>query len=314
MYICDCCNFKTTRLFNYQRHLSRATHERQVFLTLDNNDSFTPGTIEVEPPLDLFVSTVIEEDLLIHAPSLSRSKESDNDYQENHETADDNENCNSDGPSDKAPTWYPFSSKAEMLLYIFMNSTTHPVSHVVVKFVMFMMKELKVEGIPSIQKLSSMNIGDLSWEDLVTKDTDKENVPFWVIKPSEVVRLSVAHPDVAKSLIRYPQQSNQNVHPSTSSKWRDDILFKTASYGQKRLCKRKYLFHSRRPISLVETMQKRYIPVSLLKPADIQSIKHAYRISRGSLTELKDEDFTAFVHLETSLPVLSVPINLFLGF
>ncbi|CAC5411693.1 unnamed protein product [Mytilus coruscus] len=44
-------------------------------------------------------------------------KESDNDYQENHETADENENCNNETvQSDKAPTWYPFSSKTEMLL------------------------------------------------------------------------------------------------------------------------------------------------------------------------------------------------------
>lgn len=141
MYICDCCNFKTTRLFNYQRHLSRATHERQVFLTLENNYSFSPGSIE--PPSD-FVSTAFsgsEEDIFIqenhetldeNENRLSETDQSDNDFQENHQTADENENCNTNsnsetGPSDKAPTWYPFSSKAEMLLYIFMNSTTHPV-------------------------------------------------------------------------------------------------------------------------------------------------------------------------------------------
>lgn len=112
-----------------------------MFLTLANNYSFSPGSIE--PPSD-FVSTAFsgsEEDIFIqenhetldeNENRTSETDQSDNDFQENHQTADENENCNTNSnsetdPSDKAPTWYPFSSKAEMLLYIFMNSTTHPV-------------------------------------------------------------------------------------------------------------------------------------------------------------------------------------------
>ena len=37
----------------------------------------------------------------------------------------------------------------------------------------------------------------------IKQGTDEENIPFWSIKPSAIVKMQVAHPDVAKSLIRF---------------------------------------------------------------------------------------------------------------
>lgn len=71
--------------------------------------------------------------------------------------------------------WYPFTSKIEMLCYIFMSSASHPVSEEIVKFLLFILREAGVPDVPSLLKLKNLQFGNLNWEDMMTKETKLSN-------------------------------------------------------------------------------------------------------------------------------------------
>ncbi|XP_052075508.1 uncharacterized protein LOC127712964 [Mytilus californianus] len=121
--------------------------------------------------------------------------------------------------------WHPFSSKAECLLYILMNSSTHHVSDEVVKFIIFMMAELGISSLPTLQQLKSKKIGKFNWEDIVTKGFNEEKIPIWILKPSQILKLGLAHPNTAKKLKRSPEPSVEVTHPANGKKWTEEIPF-----------------------------------------------------------------------------------------
>ncbi|XP_063425521.1 uncharacterized protein LOC134709284 [Mytilus trossulus] len=123
------------------------------------------------------------------------------------------------------PQWFPFKSKAELLMYVLMNSTTHPVSDEIVKFIIFMMGELNVTDVPTLQSLKNKKIGDFSWKDFVTKSTSKDGIPVWSMKPSQILKLNMAHPKISKSLKRNADISDIITHPANGKKWIEDLNF-----------------------------------------------------------------------------------------
>uniref|UniRef100_K1QSH3 Uncharacterized protein n=1 Tax=Magallana gigas TaxID=29159 RepID=K1QSH3_MAGGI len=98
--------------------------------------------------------------------------------------------------------WYPFTSKIEMLCYIFMSSASHPVSEEIVKFLLFVLREAGVPDVPSLLKLKNLQFGNLNWEDMMTKGTDQNGIPFWILKPKELLKLFISNPKVSSKIVR----------------------------------------------------------------------------------------------------------------
>ena len=37
---------------------------------------------------------------------------------------------------------------------------------------------------------------------MIFKGTNKDNIPFWIVKPSQILKLSIARPEISEALIR----------------------------------------------------------------------------------------------------------------
>lgn len=98
---------------------------------------------------------------------------------------------------------------------------------------MYMLHECGVQT-PAFSKLKDMQFGDCRWEEMLQKGNDKDNTPFWILKPSEILKLLIAQPCMAESLIRRPVCSDSGInHPAAASKWHNDIEFHTTYLNDK---------------------------------------------------------------------------------
>ncbi|XP_052076581.1 uncharacterized protein LOC127714542 [Mytilus californianus] len=238
LYNCKPCNYKTNREQHLQRHLESKHHAAALFFddsdSEDANDSTdeNPNFCDISDPstddhvADVMVHTVLENEST--SLSMSEGEDEQSDSQgEGSETEDNTEPRHaSNDEQSKDFDWYPFQSKTELLIYIFMNSTTHPISDEVVKFVLYMMKELNVPDIPLFYKLKEKKFGSFSWEELITKGQNSDNIPLWTLKPSAILKMMISHPDTSKSIIRKPLANCEVIgHPAQAEKWKTDINF-----------------------------------------------------------------------------------------
>ncbi|CAG2238810.1 unnamed protein product [Mytilus edulis] len=54
---------------------------------------------------------------------------------------------------------------------------------------------------------------------------NEENIPIWILKPSQILKLGLAHPNTAKKLKRSPEPSVEITHPSNGKRWTEEIPF-----------------------------------------------------------------------------------------
>ncbi|CAG2229332.1 unnamed protein product [Mytilus edulis] len=141
LYNCKPCNYKTNREQHLQRHLESKHHAAALFFDdsdsdVDASDSTDENPISCEindPSTDAHVADVMVHTMLENE-STSNSLSDEGDEQshsegEGSETEDNTEPRHaSNDEQSKDFDWYPFQSKAELLVYIFMNSTTHPIN------------------------------------------------------------------------------------------------------------------------------------------------------------------------------------------
>ncbi|XP_071138217.1 uncharacterized protein [Mytilus edulis] len=169
-YECSPCNFTTRRTYQYQRHLQSTRHAQLHFLTSHES----PVSQDHSP------TQSISSPLIVQPPSSDNGSSNvsspvqidthDQEYSEDDSDDDLSDDVGDHATSKTEPQWFPFKSKAELLMYVLMNSTTHPVSDEIVKFIIFMMGELNVTDVPTLQSLKNKKIGDFSWKDFVTKE------------------------------------------------------------------------------------------------------------------------------------------------
>lgn len=132
-YVCYSCNFSTDRSTHYERHLATQQHQILTFLNGNEDSDSEHECAQREMELDNkednarspSVSTgsagIEAEGGFQHTCAISYVEEEEN---ETNETSDEE---NVDPAKESVDDWFPFNSKAEMLLFVFMNSTTHPV-------------------------------------------------------------------------------------------------------------------------------------------------------------------------------------------
>ncbi|CAC5357348.1 unnamed protein product [Mytilus coruscus] len=225
-YECSPCNFTTRRTYQYQRHLQSTRHAQLHFLT-SHDSTVSPDhspTQSISSPL-IVQSPSSDNGSSINVSSPVQIDTHDQEYSEAFSDDDLSDGVGDQSTSKTETQWFPFNSKAELLMYVFMNSTTHQVSDEIVKYIIFMMGELNVTGVPTLQSLKNKKIGDFSWKDFVTKSTSKDGIPVWSMKPSQILKLNMAHPKISKSLKRNADEIEIISHPANGKKWIEDVNF-----------------------------------------------------------------------------------------
>ncbi|XP_062613603.1 uncharacterized protein LOC134275343 [Saccostrea cucullata] len=212
---CNICNFQTNRKANFEKHLQSQKHKNLCSLQLEHH----------EPPNESVIFANSYSEFIADADDDVGSTATGTAY--NSASSEPLVHVTTPEPCVQAQgDWHPFSSKIEMLCYVFMSSASHPVSEEVVKFVLFMLKEAGVSDVPSLLRLKSLQFGNLNWEDMITKGTDQNDIPFWILKPTELLKLLISNPKVSSKLIRKPStQTDVISHPADAEKWRSDINF-----------------------------------------------------------------------------------------
>ncbi|XP_069109518.1 uncharacterized protein [Argopecten irradians] len=228
---CDDCNFETDRQVKYTRHIQSEKHKTLQFLLASQDDIEE----EILSDDDVLYTQNLVDNVTSTCQPRARSPRPVSDHDEDEgsdetmqqqefgEELQDDESAFQYGK--ESEDWYPFESKAECLLYIFMNSATHHISDEVVKFVLFIMEELGVTGLPSLHQLKMKKFGDFTWEDIITKGQNEDNVPVWIVKPSTVLKLLVAHPKTSRLIERGPKESEVLSHPANARRWKEELDF-----------------------------------------------------------------------------------------
>ncbi|XP_078341811.1 uncharacterized protein LOC111114859 isoform X2 [Crassostrea virginica] len=219
---CELCDYKTDRRSNFKRHQETGIHQ--------NVACFQTSRQVVN---DVFDVPCSKQTFDMSSDQLICSDDEDTDCLYGNECPDrdcENEKLVEDN-EEKTGKWFPFSSKIEFYLYVLMNSTTHPVSDEVVKFVIHILKQCGVEGIPSLNTVKRRKFGTFDWNDFLLQGMDGDSVPMWIVRPSSVAKLAIAHPDFSKSLVRFPKYNTLDGynHPSCGGKWRNDLTFHSAA-------------------------------------------------------------------------------------
>ncbi|VDI67471.1 Hypothetical predicted protein [Mytilus galloprovincialis] len=168
-YECSPCNFTTRRTYQYQRHLQSTRHAQLHFLTSHESPVSQDHSPTQSISWPLIVQPPSSDNGSSNVSSPVQIDTHDQEYSEAISDDDLSDDVGDQATSKTEPQWFPFKSKAELLMYVLMNSTTHPVSDEIVKFIIFMMRELNVTDVPTLQSLKNKKIGDFSWKDFVTK-------------------------------------------------------------------------------------------------------------------------------------------------
>lgn len=123
---CDPCDFVTDRQRNLDRHLVSKQHKTIVFLKSEE----TPLNVQEEcgegAKLD-DLQCRQWQDYYQQNFSTGHDYNDGSNNTSSDESEEDVNNSSEDNYGTDSCEWHPFTSKAEMLLYIFMNSSTHPV-------------------------------------------------------------------------------------------------------------------------------------------------------------------------------------------
>ncbi|XP_061186753.1 uncharacterized protein LOC133194862 isoform X1 [Saccostrea echinata] len=218
-YLCSLCDYSSGHRGNYLRHLQSVSHQNILHFYSDaKSDSCENIPISTEDS---------QEDIVFDEPTNYTEHVTFRDDQPSkcnqYVSAEEKTNFDHEQKSE----WFPFLSKADFYLYVLMNSTTHPVSDEVVKYVVFILKQCGVEDVPPFSSIKRKCFGSFDWNEFLIKSHDDDSTPMWAIKPSAIVKMAVAHPNVSKTIIRYPRVDSlgEKSHPAYGEKWISDLEF-----------------------------------------------------------------------------------------
>lgn len=219
---CNVCNFQTNRKAFFHRHIQSERHKNMVFLQNEQHSPTTEDTVSSEKCQETSAELLLSED----ETELPSDEYRPSNHENNETTNSGHARSYTTSDSQTQGDWYPFTSKIEMLCYIFMSSASHPVSEEIVKFLLFVLREAGVPDVPSLLKLKNLQFGNLNWEDMMTKGTDQNGIPFWILKPKELLKLFISNPKVSSKIVRKPNsQTGVISHPADADKWRNGINF-----------------------------------------------------------------------------------------
>ncbi|XP_056003527.1 uncharacterized protein LOC125663077 [Ostrea edulis] len=128
--------------------------------------------------------------------------------------------------------WYPFPDKLNLLLYGLLHSTTHHISLEVAKYVWFILKEVGVPNVPSLNHIRNMKFGDLDVNSLIAKGEDDNGLPLYILKPTEIAKLHLSNPSISKNIARYPRKTGL-VREQRDGSRLHEIISPWASFGVK---------------------------------------------------------------------------------
>lgn len=195
---CNVCNFQTNRKAFFHRHIQSERHKNMVFLQNEQHSPTTEDTVSSEKCQETSAELLLSED----ETELPSDEYRPSNHENNETTNSGHARSYTTSDSQTQGDWYPFTSKIEMLCYIFMSSASHPVSEEIVKFLLFVLREAGVPDVPSLLKLKNLQFGNLNWEDMMTKGTDQNSIPFWILKPKELLKLFISNPKVSSKIVR----------------------------------------------------------------------------------------------------------------
>ncbi|XP_069102001.1 uncharacterized protein [Argopecten irradians] len=201
IFQCELCNFETGKHANFLRHLETDKHTR--------NASYVCGD-GLRPPCP---ENDNDNELEATLPAVEESNHGEPiPYEDSGSESEVGHSYNEDSRIDfqvqqETCTWFPFSSKLEMLLYVMLHSKTHIMSDETAKFVWYIMKEAGI-NMPPFSLIKGMRFGELTPESLLQQGKGEDGSPFWFLKPSALVGLAVSHPETSNQLIRYGRFSS----------------------------------------------------------------------------------------------------------
>ncbi|XP_070550788.1 uncharacterized protein [Ptychodera flava] len=207
VFRCEYCKFRTFRESNIQRHRQSKRHKTlsrlcEWIVTSDDTATSTPicaETFEVDSYEDYDISDVcIPENIGVN---------------------DEEDNTNFDQCDENI--WYPFPSKIFFLLYTLCHSGPRPMSRETKKFIWFILEELNVPDIPSIESVSQFSVP--GFEDLIGKGTASDETPFTYIKPSALIKLLLGNPKIASCINRFPTYKDTLHHQCEGKKWQSEF-------------------------------------------------------------------------------------------
>ncbi|XP_055997292.1 uncharacterized protein LOC125675581 [Ostrea edulis] len=242
--------------------------------------------------------------------------------------------------------WYPFPDKLSLLLYGLLHSTTHHISLEVAKYVWFILKEVGVPNVPSLNHIRNMKFGDLDVNSLIAKGEDDNGLPLYILKPTEIAKLHLSNPSISKNIARYPrktglvreQRDGSRLH-EIGSPWAsfgdthfhvgnvvestaDHIIGIIRSFYESEeenfiLADLEILKQERNEDNqscLVKTTKCSAAPLSSLSAYSADHIKIMEMATSGKLVEISDEEKSEVLnsYQNQRIPKLSIPVNLFI--
>lgn len=122
---CNVSNFQTNKKAFFHRHIQSERHKNMIFLQNELHSLITEDTVSSEKCQETSAELLLSED-----KTELPSDEYRPSNHENNETTNSGHARSTD--SQTKGDWYPFTSKIEMLCYIFMSSTSHPVVSLII--------------------------------------------------------------------------------------------------------------------------------------------------------------------------------------
>lgn len=117
---CNVCNFQTNRTAFFYRHIQSERHKNMTFLQNEQHSPTIEDTVSSEKCQETSAVLLSEDEGELPSDEYSNHG--------NNETASTGHaRLYTTSDSQIQGDWYPFTSKIEMLCYIFMSSASHPV-------------------------------------------------------------------------------------------------------------------------------------------------------------------------------------------
>ncbi|CAH1790171.1 unnamed protein product [Owenia fusiformis] len=136
--------------------------------------------------------------------------------------SDDENMYNSDFEELEDREYYPFPTKAFYLLYVMRTSRTHHMSDPMMNMVIHAMRELSVEGVPSLRQLKAFEIPNLESSSMIKKFQHNE-APVYMVSPGKIAQMIVSNPrmklNTSQQVEEEEVQSNVPKTQSNARRW-----------------------------------------------------------------------------------------------
>eukprot|EP00733_Pompholyxophrys_punicea_P000228 Pompholyxophrys_punicea_v1_NODE_45_length_4488_cov_29.272953.p1 type:complete len:1020 gc:universal NODE_45_length_4488_cov_29.272953:3145-86(-) len=122
--------------------------------------------------------------------------------------------------------WFPFPDKATALLWVLVHGTGHHYTEGMLTNLWNIFGELGAHLPPLSRILKfSKNMPNLTPTEVTGGDKDKN---FHILKPSDVLKLTLNNPTILQNLFLYPKASSDGITEVFESKrWHDSVMFKS---------------------------------------------------------------------------------------